>query len=251
MSYLSIQCLLLQVDPLAHVRIGRRVIHGSDSRPADEAIRPQLCAGSESLHQGLVDLAQHPRVQELVHGIPFAGLRQQLQVVVYVRHGVRGDGPAGRRARRADPGEARVAAPQQAVHGGLEVGERERQDLPEEAGLGRGRPRRPRHPVRAAVPAKEGLVREGRSDDAELQPLTHVGDAALDGAEEDLDALVFVGLVLFGAGFELLPRLVGLAARGVNVDDVLARGAEGFVEDGGYEERAEVLGVLERSVPVL
>ena len=92
----------------------------------------------------------------------------------------------------------RVAAAEQAVHGPLQVGEREGEEVAQHAALGDQRPGRPRHAVRAAIPLQERLVGQGRA-----------------------------------------------------VDDVLALGTEGFVEDGGNEEGAEILGVLEGTVPVL
>lgn len=159
-------------------------------------------------------------------------------MIVHVRHGVRGDGPARRRARRADAGEARVPAPQQAVDGGLEVRERERQEFPEYARLRRARSGRPGHAVRAAIPPQERLVGQGGADDAELEPASDVGDATLHGSEEALDALLLVRFVLLGTGRELLPRFVRLPPRGVDVDDVLPRGAQGLVEYGRDEEGA-------------
>mmetsp|Transcript_2210 Transcript_2210/g.4957 ORF Transcript_2210/g.4957 Transcript_2210/m.4957 type:complete len:523 (-) Transcript_2210:110-1678(-) len=92
---------------------------------------------------------------------------------------------------------------------------------------------------------------ERRADDIELEALAHVGDAALDSGPEDLRALLLVCLVLGGALLKLLPRLVRLAARRIDVDDVLAWRADGGIEQRGDEEGAEVLRVLQRAAPVL
>ncbi len=146
-------------------------------------------------------------------------------MIVHVRHGIRGDGTARGGAGRSDSGEARVAATQEPVDGGLEVGEWEREEIAQYPGLRCRRARRPRHAVRAAIPPKERLVRQRRADDAELEPVPHVRDAPLHGAEKAFDALLLVRFVLLGSRRELLPRLVRLPARGVDVYDVLPWGA--------------------------
>lgn len=92
---------------------------------------------------------------------------------------------------------------------------------------------------------------ERRSDDGKFDAVADVGDASLDGSPENFDAFFLVGFVFFGAGGEFFPGFVGFSSGGVDVDDVFARWAKRFVEDGRNEEGAEVLGVLERSVPVL
>ena len=79
-------------------------------------------------------------------------------------------------------------------------------------------------------------MRQWRTDDTELHTSAYVRDRSLDGCEETLDAFLLVRLVFVGAGGEFFPWFVGFASGGVDVDDVLALGTEGFVEDGGDEE---------------
>jgi len=94
-------------------------------------------------------------------------------------------------------------------------------------------------------------VSQRRSDDGEFDAVSDVGDASFDGSPEDFDAFFLVGFVFFGAGGQFFPGFVGFSSGGVDVDDVFAGWAERFVEYRRNEEGAEVLGVLEGSVPVL
>ena len=88
-------------------------------------------------------------------------------------------------------------------------------------------------------------MRQRTSDDAELQPVADIRDCLLHGVEQALHPLFFVNLVLLRSLFQLLPRLVWLTARGVDVDDMFSLGANGLVQQGRDEEGAQVLGVLQ------
>jgi hypothetical protein len=147
--------------------------------------------------------------------------------------------------------EARVAAAEEPIQRRLHVREGEGQHVPQQTGMRRRAARRPRHSVRAAIPPQEGLVRKGRADDVEEHALAHVGDRALHCLPQHLCSLALVSLVLGRLGVEGFPRFVRLAPGRVDVDHVGARGADGGVDEGGDEEGAKVLRVLQRAGPVL
>mmetsp|Transcript_23566 Transcript_23566/g.53493 ORF Transcript_23566/g.53493 Transcript_23566/m.53493 type:complete len:218 (-) Transcript_23566:328-981(-) len=207
------QLVLFQVNALGYIWVRGGVVNRRNARPRHELVGPELRRRRESLNQILVTLSHHSSIQELVHRVLLASLAQHLQVIVHVRHSVRRDGARRGRARRTDAREAAVPAPQQAVHGSLEVGERERQEFAQYARLRRAAPRRPSHAVRAPVPPEERLVGQGRADNGKLEPVADVGYRVLDRSEENLDALLFVRLVLLRSGREFLPRLVRFTAR--------------------------------------
>mmetsp|Transcript_3883 Transcript_3883/g.10998 ORF Transcript_3883/g.10998 Transcript_3883/m.10998 type:complete len:593 (+) Transcript_3883:350-2128(+) len=172
-------------------------------------------------------------------------------MVVNVSHGVGGNGTGGSGTRSSDAGEAGISASKQTINRGFQVGEGEGQNAAQNTSLWRRRSGSPGHAVRSAISSEEGLVGERRTDDCEFKSVANIGDGLLDGLEKDLHALLLVLFVLLGSRRELLPRLVGLTSGGVHVNNVLSFGANGLVEQGGDEERAKILRVLHRSIPIL
>ena len=233
------------------LRVLLSVVNRSYASTGGKSLSPQLGRGSESLNQGLVHLSHETRIQELVDGVLLAGLLEKLQVVVNVSHGVGSNGTGGSGTRSSDAGEAGISAPKQTIHGGLQVGEGEGQNAAQNASLWRRRSSSPGHAVRSTISSKEGLVGKRRTDDGEFKSVANVGDGPLNGLKKDLHALLLVLFVLLGSRRKLLPRLVGFASRRVHVNDVLSFGANGLVEQGGDEERAKILRVLHRSIPIL
>mmetsp|Transcript_11220 Transcript_11220/g.45431 ORF Transcript_11220/g.45431 Transcript_11220/m.45431 type:complete len:332 (+) Transcript_11220:1397-2392(+) len=215
---------------------------------------PEVGRRREAGDEGPIEPLEGSGVEELVDVVLLRRRGEHVEVRIERVERVRRDGARGGRRRRADAGEARVAAPDEAFDRRLEVRERERdgRQLGEQTRVRRRRAGRPREAVGPAIAPQKRLVRFGRADDVELGALADVGHARLlERAPQHVGAFLFVGFVLGRAGLEVFPRLVGLAARGIHVDRLLARRADRLVEDRRDEVRAEVLRVLHRAVPRL
>ena len=78
-------------------------------------------------------------------------------------------------------------------------------------------------------------MRQWRANDTKLNTSAYIR-MAFSTAVERHSTRSFLCLVFVGAGGDFSPWFVGFTSRGVDVGDMLARGAEGFVEDGGDEE---------------
>ena len=87
-------------------------------------------------------------------------------------------------------------------------------------------------------------MRERTSDDGKFKTFTDIRDAAFDSLPQNFGTFFFVSFVFGGSRCERFPRFVWFSSRGVNVDDMFAFRADGFVEERGDEEGAKILGVL-------
>eukprot|EP00964_Phaeocystis_antarctica_P059539 scaffold35363_cov56-Phaeocystis_antarctica.AAC.2 len=92
--------------------------------------------------------------------------------------------------------------------------------------------------VGAPVAAQEALVGEGRADELDLDPISHVGDEALDGGVERRGALRLERVIGGRATRHALPHLVRLCGGQVGVDDVATLRREGGVHERGHGDES-------------
>jgi hypothetical protein len=94
-------------------------------------------------------------------------------------------------------------------------------------------------------------MRKRGSNDGEFKPIAHVRDTPFHSLPQHRCTLLLVGFVLGASWFEFLPRFIRFAARRVHMNHVLAVRAQRLVQKTGDKETAKILGVLERSTPIL
>lgn len=94
-------------------------------------------------------------------------------------------------------------------------------------------------------------MRQGGAYQLYLRPLADVRDNLLQALPQTPCARLFELLVLGGFSVEALPQFVGLVARGVAVDNRLARGSQAGVEHRRDGDDTHVLGCPGGSLGVL
>lgn len=130
---------------------------------------------------------------------------------------VGGDEARGGHGGHADAREGTVATAEEVGAGRLLPGEHAIGGLEERS-------------VGATVPSQEAFVGEGRADQLDVAPLSHVGDLLLDRLPEHLDSSLLGLAVLFRIAIVVGPVRVRLGGRRVCMHHVTSRRRQGWVQ---------------------